>query len=97
MGENNKTPFILSLLTVDLCMLKNLSCSLLSYSSSPDSSMKSKEFTINQSLLTQFGRASERVSAATSALQQGKGVLLVDDENRENEGDIIFSAEQLTK
>jgi len=97
MGENNKTPFILSLLTVDFRMLKNLGSSLLSYSSSPDSSIKFKEFTMNQSLLTQFGNTSERVSAAISALQQGRGVLLVDDENRENEGDIIFSAEQLTK
>ena len=52
---------------------------------------------MNQSLLTQFGDSSQRVSTALSALKQGHGVLLVDDEDRENEGDLIFSAERLTK
>ena len=52
---------------------------------------------MNQSLLTQFGDSSQRVSKAISALQQGRGILLVDDEDRENEGDLIFSAESLTQ
>ncbi|MGI2260944.1 3,4-dihydroxy-2-butanone-4-phosphate synthase [Shewanella sp. GXUN23E] len=51
---------------------------------------------MDQSLLNQFGNASQRVERALDALKQGKGVLLVDDENRENEGDLIFSAELLT-
>lgn len=51
---------------------------------------------MDQSLLNQFGNANQRVELALSALKQGKGVLLVDDENRENEGDLIFSAELLT-
>lgn len=38
----------------------------------------------------------ERVERAIGALQAGKGVLLVDDENRENEGDLIFAAETMT-
>jgi 3,4-dihydroxy 2-butanone 4-phosphate synthase len=38
----------------------------------------------------------ERVSNAIAKLQQGSGILLVDDENRENEGDIIFPAEKMT-
>jgi len=38
----------------------------------------------------------ERVEKAFNKLQSGKGVLLVDDENRENEGDIIFAAETMT-
>lgn len=38
----------------------------------------------------------ERVELAIKALQNGKGILLVDDENRENEGDLIFSAEKMT-
>lgn len=42
-------------------------------------------------------RAMERVYKALEALQQGRGILLVDDENRENEGDLIFSAEKMTK
>lgn len=36
------------------------------------------------------------VEKAISYLQAGKGILLVDDENRENEGDIIYSAEKMT-
>lgn len=39
---------------------------------------------------------SERVRAAVEAVRQGKGVLVVDDEDRENEGDVIFSAASLT-
>ena len=40
--------------------------------------------------------ATERVQLALKTLQQGQGVLVVDDEDRENEGDIIFAAESLT-
>lgn len=39
----------------------------------------------------------ERVENAISKLKSGKGILLVDDEDRENEGDIIFSAENMTE
>ncbi len=38
----------------------------------------------------------QRVEAALAAVRAGRGVLVVDDEDRENEGDIIFSAEKLT-
>lgn len=51
---------------------------------------------MNQSLLVQFGDAQSRVEKALDALRQGQGVLLVDDEDRENEGDLIFSADHLT-
>ena len=48
--------------------------------------------------LNTFGKDSvERVNNAVKKLQQGFGILLVDDENRENEGDIIFSAEKMTE
>lgn len=44
-----------------------------------------------------FGsNAIERVENAMQELQKGKGILLLDDENRENEGDIIYAAESLT-
>lgn len=36
-----------------------------------------------------------RVENALNKIKGGKGILLVDDENRENEGDIIFSAEKM--
>ncbi len=39
----------------------------------------------------------ERVELALAALKLGKGVLVVDDEGRENEGDIIFAAENMTE
>lgn len=49
-----------------------------------------------QTLLSHFGSPSERVERALYALVNGRGVLLVDDEDRENEGDLIFPAETLT-
>ena len=51
---------------------------------------------MNQSLLTPFGNPIERVNTALTALRAGKGVLVVDDEDRENEGDLIYAAESLT-
>jgi 3,4-dihydroxy 2-butanone 4-phosphate synthase len=48
--------------------------------------------------LNSFGKDSkERVENAVKRLQQGFGILLVDDENRENEGDIIFPADTMTE
>ncbi|MCL9682475.1 3,4-dihydroxy-2-butanone-4-phosphate synthase [Legionella maioricensis] len=38
----------------------------------------------------------ERVNTACKALSLGKGIILVDDEDRENEGDLIFSAEKIS-
>jgi len=47
--------------------------------------------------LTQFGEDfKERVENAIDCLKNGKGVLVVDDESRENEGDLIFPAETMT-
>jgi len=52
---------------------------------------------MSQSLLRQFGDSVERVERALEALRQGRGVLVTDDEERENEGDLIFAAESLTR
>ena len=41
--------------------------------------------------------ARERVEKGLQALRNGQGVLVADDENRENEGDLIFAAEFLTE
>lgn len=38
-----------------------------------------------------------RIATAVKALQEGRGILLVDDENRENEGDIIYPTSNLTE
>ncbi|QZE13795.1 3,4-dihydroxy-2-butanone-4-phosphate synthase [Halosquirtibacter laminarini] len=47
--------------------------------------------------ITRFGNSyEERVARAIKDLQSGKGVLLVDDEDRENEGDIIYAASQMS-
>jgi len=51
---------------------------------------------MNQSLLSPFGDAIIRVETALTALRLGKGVLVVDDEDRENEGDMVYAAETLT-
>lgn len=44
-----------------------------------------------------FGTPVERVEKALSALRNGNGILVTDDEDRENEGDLIFAAESLTE
>lgn len=51
---------------------------------------------MNQSLLSTFGNAEQRVIKALEAFKQGHGVLVLDDEDRENEGDLIFPAETIT-
>ncbi|WOG26634.1 3,4-dihydroxy-2-butanone-4-phosphate synthase [Endozoicomonas sp. 8E] len=51
---------------------------------------------MSQSLLEPFGDPLQRVERAIDSLRRGEGVILVDDENRENEGDLIFAAETLT-
>jgi len=38
----------------------------------------------------------DRVENALQSLQNGKGILLIDHENRENEGDLIFPAESMS-
>ena len=52
---------------------------------------------MNQSILSPFGNtAEERVLNAINAFKNGTGVLVLDDEYRENEGDLIFPAETIT-
>lgn len=51
---------------------------------------------MNQNLLDHFGTSTQRTEKAIAAFAAGKGVIVVDDEARENEGDIIFAAEHLT-
>lgn len=51
---------------------------------------------MNQSLLSEFGTPEQRVERALAALRAGKGVMVLDDEDRENEGDMIFAAETMT-
>jgi 3,4-dihydroxy 2-butanone 4-phosphate synthase len=51
---------------------------------------------MSQSLLSQFGDANKRVMQAVEAIKNGLGVLVVDDEDRENEGDFVFAADALS-
>ncbi|VTP79627.1 3,4-dihydroxy-2-butanone 4-phosphate synthase [Leclercia adecarboxylata] len=51
---------------------------------------------MNQTLLSSFGTSAERVEHAIAALREGRGVMVLDDEDRENEGDMIFAAETMT-
>lgn len=52
---------------------------------------------MNQTLLDQFGTPQKRVENALRSLKSGSGVLVTDNEDRENEGDLIFSASTLTE
>lgn len=56
---------------------------------------------MNQSIknhfsLAEFGNAFERVERALLSLKAGSGVLVLDDEDRENEGDLVWAAESIT-
>ncbi|MEQ4924901.1 3,4-dihydroxy-2-butanone-4-phosphate synthase [Proteus hauseri] len=51
---------------------------------------------MNQTLLSEFGNSFERVERALEALRAGNGVMVLDDENRENEGDMVFAAQTMT-
>lgn len=51
---------------------------------------------MDQPVLKQFGGPISRVEKALTALRKGRGVLVTDNADRENEGDIIFAAESLT-
>lgn len=51
---------------------------------------------MNQNLLTPFGDPVARVKAGIKAVRDGRGVLVADNEDRENETDLIFSAGSLT-
>jgi 3,4-dihydroxy 2-butanone 4-phosphate synthase len=48
-------------------------------------------------MLTKFGDAFSRVENAVKSFRNGEGALLVDDENRENEGDLVFPAQTITE
>lgn len=52
---------------------------------------------MNQSLLERFGSPTTRVERALENLREGGGVLVVDDEKRENEGDLIYPAQTVNK
>ena len=47
-------------------------------------------------LSSRFGGPAERVERALEALRNGTGILVSDDEDRENESDLIFAASTLT-
>lgn len=51
---------------------------------------------LTQQSLSIFGNSHERVTRAIDALKNGKGVIVLDDEDRENEGDLIWSAQTMT-
>jgi 3,4-dihydroxy 2-butanone 4-phosphate synthase len=52
---------------------------------------------MNASVSFLNGSAQSRVEIALHALRQGSGVLVSDDEQRENEADVVFAAESLTE
>ncbi len=52
---------------------------------------------MKSTLLSEFGNSMERVEKALKVLKKGGGVLVTDNEDRENEGDLIFPAETITE
>jgi 3,4-dihydroxy 2-butanone 4-phosphate synthase len=52
---------------------------------------------MHERLLAEFGEPLERVEKALVTLRAGQGVLVTDDEGRENEGDLIFAAERINE
>ena len=50
---------------------------------------------MNESLLARYGTPLQRVERALETLRRGGGVIVSDDENRENEGDLIFAAQSI--
>ncbi|MCV9933318.1 3,4-dihydroxy-2-butanone-4-phosphate synthase [Flavobacterium sp. LS1R47] len=51
----------------------------------------------NETPLVSFGTTSkERVEHAINELRLGKGILLLDDKDRENEGDLVYSAQNMS-
>ncbi len=52
---------------------------------------------MNQLLWTQRRPALKRVEQGIEAVRHGRGVLVTDDQSRENEGDLIFAAQLLTE
>ena len=51
---------------------------------------------MNQFNLNEFGTPIDRVKNAIASIKAGSGVLVLDDKDRENEGDIIWAAETIT-
>ena len=51
---------------------------------------------MSQLLLADPTTATGRIEAAIEALRLGHGVLITDDADRENEGDLVFAAESIT-
>ncbi|WMC20357.1 MAG: 3,4-dihydroxy-2-butanone-4-phosphate synthase [Enterobacteriaceae bacterium PSpyr] len=49
-----------------------------------------------KTLFLKFESKIKRVKKAIKSLKKKKGIILIDDKNRENEGDIIFAAENMT-
>lgn len=47
-------------------------------------------------VLSKFGNFSKRVKSAISALKLCHGVIIIDDKDRENEGDLVFSCQNMT-
>jgi 3,4-dihydroxy 2-butanone 4-phosphate synthase len=51
---------------------------------------------MDQPLLMRYGTPMQRVAKGLAALRNGRGVIVTDDEDRENEGDLIFAAQSIT-
>ncbi|QCI25853.1 3,4-dihydroxy-2-butanone-4-phosphate synthase [Buchnera aphidicola] len=51
---------------------------------------------MHKHVLSIFGNYKKRIEKAITALQSHQGIILIDNKNRENEGDLVFSCENMT-
>ncbi|BAH83411.1 3,4-dihydroxy-2-butanone-4-phosphate synthase [Candidatus Ishikawella capsulata] len=51
---------------------------------------------MNTLLFSEIDSSLQRIERALTSLRRGNGVIIVDDENRENESDIVFAAETMS-
>ena len=80
----------------ELVSVRPCSCTLPPVTILSTTNLNNRRIVMSHSLLSRFGEPLERVEKAVERLRQGRGILLVDDENRENEGDLIFPAETIS-
>lgn len=52
---------------------------------------------MNQFFDNHLNTSTQRVERALAALKQGQGIILIDDDDRENEADLVFAAESITE
>ncbi|CAL4318194.1 3,4-dihydroxy-2-butanone 4-phosphate synthase [Buchnera aphidicola (Pterocallis alni)] len=51
---------------------------------------------MNKKILSKYGNYKNRIKQAIYSLKKNKGIIIIDNKNRENEGDLVFCCENMT-